>query len=98
MTDQEFQDKQLICKECGRDFLFSAKEQEFFKHKGFEHEPVRCPDCRQKRKQKIEKEMTEIVCAKCGKKTKALINISKNLPTYCRECFEKLKEKPEIMP
>ena len=94
MIQGEFQNKQLICKECGRDFLFSIKEQEFFKHKGFQHEPARCPDCRQKRKQKIQEEMTEITCASCGKKTKALIDINKDQPVYCRECFEKIKENP----
>ena len=86
-----FEDKELECKECGKRFVFSAQEQEFFQKKGFEHEPARCPDCRKKKRQIIEKEMTEITCANCGKQTKALINIKKNIPIYCRECFEKLK-------
>lgn len=44
-------DKKIICKDCGQEFLFTEGEQEFYKEKGFEHDPVRCPDCRRKRKQ-----------------------------------------------
>ena len=45
------QDKELKCKDCGADYLFTVGEQEFFKEKGFDNEPVRCPDCRRARKQ-----------------------------------------------
>ncbi|MBI6872678.1 zinc-ribbon domain-containing protein [Clostridium aciditolerans] len=44
-------DKTLNCKDCGKDFIFTEGEQEFYKEKGFENEPVRCPDCRRARKQ-----------------------------------------------
>lgn len=89
----EFEDKQLTCKECGNNFLFSAKEQEFFQLKGFMHEPARCSDCRKKKRKALEKEMAEIKCQGCGKETRALINIKNNVPVYCRDCFEKLKNK-----
>jgi len=46
------QDKTLKCKDCGEEFLFTVGEQEFFQEKGFENEPVRCPDCRRARKQR----------------------------------------------
>ena len=41
-----FEDKTLVCKECGKDFVFTAGEQEFYAEKGFENEPARCRDCR----------------------------------------------------
>ncbi|MEG1706469.1 MAG: zinc-ribbon domain-containing protein [Clostridia bacterium] len=44
------EDKTLVCKDCGKDFVFTAGEQEFYKTKGFENEPVRCPECRKARK------------------------------------------------
>ncbi|HHT44461.1 MAG TPA: cytochrome C551 [Fastidiosipila sp.] len=44
-------DKTLSCKDCGSEFVFSEGEQEFYKEKGFENEPLRCPDCRRRRKQ-----------------------------------------------
>lgn len=44
-------DKQLKCKDCGADFVFTEGEQEFFREKGFENDPIRCPACRKARKQ-----------------------------------------------
>ena len=41
-----YQDKTLVCKECGREFVFTAGEQEFYAEKGFAHEPQRCRECR----------------------------------------------------
>lgn len=43
-------DKIIACKDCGSDFAFTEGEQAFYKEKGFENEPVRCPDCRKARK------------------------------------------------
>ena len=42
-------DKQITCKDCGNNFTFTENEQDFFKQKGF-NDPVRCSDCRKKRK------------------------------------------------
>jgi hypothetical protein len=44
-------DKTLTCKDCGNEFTFTEGEQAFYKEKGFENEPQRCPDCRKARKQ-----------------------------------------------
>ncbi|NLG81817.1 MAG: cytochrome C551 [Bacilli bacterium] len=43
-------DKTIKCKDCGKDFVFTEGEQAFYKEKGFENEPVRCPECRKQRK------------------------------------------------
>jgi CxxC-x17-CxxC domain-containing protein len=48
-----FVDKTLVCRECGRDFVFTAGEQEFFAQKGFTNEPGRCPECRAARKARL---------------------------------------------
>lgn len=45
------EDKTMKCKDCGADFIFTAGEQEFYKEKGFENEPQRCPSCRKAKKQ-----------------------------------------------
>lgn len=45
----DFQDKTLSCKDCGRDFVFRAKDQEFFARQGFT-DPKRCKPCRDLRK------------------------------------------------
>jgi ssDNA-binding Zn-finger/Zn-ribbon topoisomerase 1 len=44
-------DKTLTCRDCHNEFLFTEGEQAFYKEKGFENEPVRCPDCRRIKKQ-----------------------------------------------
>jgi len=44
-------DKTLVCKDCGKEFIFTEGEQQFYKEKGFENDPVRCPECRKIRKQ-----------------------------------------------
>ncbi|MGL4989716.1 MAG: zinc-ribbon domain-containing protein [Sarcina sp.] len=44
------QDKTIVCKDCGNEFVFTVGEQEFYKEKGFDNEPVRCPACRKNRK------------------------------------------------
>jgi Probable zinc-ribbon domain len=44
------EDKKIICKDCGKEFVFTVGEQEFYKEKGFDNEPVRCMDCRRARK------------------------------------------------
>ncbi len=44
------EDKKIICKDCGKEFVFTVGEQEFYKEKGFDNEPVRCADCRRARK------------------------------------------------
>jgi DNA-directed RNA polymerase subunit RPC12/RpoP len=43
-------DKNIVCKDCGKDFVFTEGEQAFYKEKGFENDPVRCPECRRARK------------------------------------------------
>ena len=43
-------DNTLSCRDCNNEFIFTVGEQEFYKEKGFENEPVRCPDCRRAKK------------------------------------------------
>ena len=43
-------DKTLTCRDCGNEFVFTEGEQEFYKEKGFDNEPVRCVECRRARK------------------------------------------------
>ena len=41
-----YEDKILVCKECGKEFTFTAGEQEFYAERGFQNEPQRCKACR----------------------------------------------------
>ncbi len=51
MRQEQVSDKRLVCRDCGSEFVFSKGEQLFFREKGFEKEPVRCPACRKARRQ-----------------------------------------------
>ena len=88
------EDKTLVCKECGKEFVFSASEQEFYESKGFTNEPGRCPACRQARKQRLgivnerpERQMYPAVCAECGKETEVPFKPSEDRPVYCRDSY-----------
>lgn len=93
------QDKTLICKDCGQEFIFSVSEQEFFAEKGFSNEPSRCLDCRAARRRNNReggqgggggrREMFPAVCANCGVETMVPFKPSGDRPVYCRDCFSK---------
>jgi DNA replicative helicase MCM subunit Mcm2 (Cdc46/Mcm family) len=46
-------DQHLTCADCGHDFVWTAKEQEFYREKGYQP-PKRCKDCRQAKKERRE--------------------------------------------
>ena len=87
-----YEDKTLVCKDCGAEFVFSAGEQEFYAEKGFQNEPTRCKACRQARKATrpaagAPREMHEAVCAQCGATTQVPFVPKNDRPIYCSECF-----------
>lgn len=96
----EYQDIQLTCVTCGREFIFTAKEQEFFHSKGF-REPKHCRECRQRRKQEreriyaeasgqpyqTERELFTVTCAHCGRETKVPFKPITGKPVLCKDCF-----------
>ena len=86
-----FEDRVLICRDCGREYVFTAGEQEFYAEKGFQNEPVRCKDCRVNRKtqRSTEREMHSAVCAECGMETVVPFQPRNDKPIYCSECFAK---------
>ncbi len=94
-----FEDKTLICEDCGEEFVFSVEEQEFYDSKGFENEPKRCKSCRQKRKESRgsrmggSRQFYDAVCDECGEQTTVPFKPSGDKPVYCRECYQKLRNK-----
>lgn len=45
-----YEDKTIVCVDCGAEFVHSAADQERYAARGFTNEPKRCRDCRDKRK------------------------------------------------
>ena len=87
-----YQDKTLICRDCGSEFIFSSGEQEFYAEKGFQNEPVRCKACRDSKKMTRnnggEREMHEAVCASCGTTCRVPFQPRDDRPVYCSDCFQ----------
>ena len=89
-----FEDKTLVCKDCGKEFVWTAGEQEFYASRGFENQPQRCKACRDARKNAArgEGQMFEAVCARWGKACKGAFKPREDRPVYCSECFAKMKQ------
>ena len=98
-----YEDKSLVCSDCGVTFTFGAGEQEFFATKGYTNEPKRCPTCRSARKEsqgntssggyssnRPVRQMFPAVCAQCGKSTEVPFEPSNGRPVYCRDCYNKI--------
>lgn len=50
---QEKHDKIIVCRNCQKEFIFSVGEQNFYEEKGLAA-PVRCKECKAKRKEQQE--------------------------------------------
>ncbi len=89
-----YEDKTLVCKDCGNEFVFTAGEQEFYAEKGFQNEPQRCKACRDARKaaSKSQREMFT-TCAQCGQEAKVPFQPTSDRPVYCSECFAAMKQQ-----
>lgn len=101
-----FVDKALRCRECGREFIFTAGEQEFYQLKGLLNEPARCPECRAARKTRAiqevtggssgpsarpRREMHPATCAECGVETMVPFLPRGDKPVYCSTCFDRVR-------
>ena len=91
----------LNCVDCGRQFAFTAGEQQFYASKGFQNKPNRCPDCRSARKQMRSnsgggggmgggqrREMFQATCSQCGGVAEVPFQPRGDKPVYCRDCFQ----------
>lgn len=90
-------DKTLTCAECGKSFVFTIGEQEFYSSKGLQNEPKRCPDCRSNRKQARSggsgkpRQMFQAICARCGTECEVPFEPRQERPVYCSNCYAATK-------
>ncbi len=45
-----YEDKTIVCEDCGAEFVHSAEDQARYAERGFTNDPKRCRECREKRK------------------------------------------------
>ena len=85
-----YQDKTLVCRDCGAEFVFTAGSREYNAAKGYRNHPTRSKECRAARKAtraSAPREMYETTCAACGKPTTVPFIPKSDRPIYCSECF-----------
>ncbi len=68
-------DIKLTCRECGRQFIFTGGEQEFYNQRGLTP-PARCKECRPNK----EKPPSHLTCSQCGTKLEKVASV------YCETC------------
>lgn len=93
MYEQQFEDVQIACTDCGADFTFSADDQEFYSSKGFSN-PKRCSVCRANRKMNsgqrgggYNRRQYDVVCSACGVQTTVPFEPKGDRPVYCSDCY-----------
>jgi len=70
-------DINLICRQCGKEFVLTRAEQEFYELKGFSL-PSRCKECRSAKKPQSQ----HLVCSQCG------TELENGTSLYCTACLE----------
>lgn len=101
MYEQNFENQDLQCVECGKIFEFPADDQEFYAQKGYST-PKRCPECRENRKRNSnnnsrggggnkfrERKEYSVVCAACGCETTVPFMPKDDRPVFCADCYRK---------
>ena len=103
-----YTDVVLHCRECGKEFVWTAGEQEFYASRGLVNQPGRCPDCRaarrlrtaggssvamEERGSRPQREMYPAVCAECGAQTMVPFLPRNDKPVYCSTCFDRVRAR-----
>ncbi|MFW6125664.1 MAG: zinc-ribbon domain containing protein [Chloroflexota bacterium] len=90
------EDKTLVCRDCGQEFVFTVGEQEFFESRGLLSQPTRCRECRALRRRERQgdsRRMYSAVCASCGAECEVPFEPRSGRPVYCNECFANIRNR-----
>ena len=79
------EDKNLICRQCGREFVFTKGEQEFYQRKGLTL-PSHCPECR--RTKLIQPQ--PLICSQCA------TELEKDASICCTACLATVHLQSEL--
>lgn len=98
-VEMEFEDRSILCVDCGEEFTWTAGEQLFFHDKGLQNEPKRCKPCKLAKNERLaaiaaaqatgvrQRIEVSVQCAQCGQQTTVPFYPSQGRPVYCRICF-----------
>ncbi|MEP7212076.1 MAG: zinc-ribbon domain containing protein [Acidobacteriota bacterium] len=106
-SDSEFEDKEILCIDCARNFVWSTGEQAFYRDKQLQNPPKRCKECKQAKNERLAaiaaaqasgvRQRIEVAvnCARCSETTTVPFYPSQGRPVYCRSCF--LEMNPSVL-
>lgn len=106
-SDSEFEDKEILCIDCNRNFIWSTGEQAFYRDKQLQNPPKRCKECKQAKNERLAaiaaaqasgvRQRIEVAvnCARCSETTTVPFYPSQGRPVYCRSCF--LEMNPSVI-
>ena len=92
----EYKDRNIKCLNCGKEFLFSTRDQKYYEEMGFKNPPKRCRECRALMKRERQfatdengnpKEFFKCTCAACGRPAYVPFKPTGRKPVYCRDCL-----------
>lgn len=87
---EPLQDIKIFCKTCQQEFVWTAREQLYYKKKGFAKKPQKCNRCREKANKLRENGMFYIHCGVCDKDGGMLAPPPKDRVALCADCYSKL--------
>lgn len=106
-SETEFQDKEILCIDCSRNFIWSTGEQAFYRDKQLQNPPKRCKECKQAKNERLaaiaaaqasgvrQRIEVAVSCARCSETTTVPFYPSQGRPVYCRSCF--LEMNPSVL-
>lgn len=92
-------DEELVCRDCGETFVFTAGEQEFFASRGLLNKPSRCPSCRAARRanggsaargDRGPRQYHVATCSNCGQEARVPFVPRGDKPVYCSACYQQM--------
>jgi CxxC-x17-CxxC domain-containing protein len=96
-----YEDKTLVCRDCGADFVWTSGEQAFYASKNLTNQPGRCPSCRLAARASRSgaglgsaarpREFFPAVCYRCGIQTQVPFLPRDDRPVYCSSCFDEVR-------
>ncbi len=106
-SQTDFQDINIVCIDCGKEFVWTDGEQLFYHDKGLKNPPKRCKSCKQAKNERLSaiaaaqaagiKQRIEVAvyCASCSGYTTVPFYPSQGRPVFCRSCY--LEMNPDLV-